>query len=233
MNEDRFAEIVKEIRKKNNLTQKEFASKYNVSYQAVSKWENGKNMPDISIIKKISDDYNISFENLIEGEIKSKKNIGKIWSILLLVIIFILIIINIVINKESDFEFKMLTSKCDDFSISGNIAYNDKKSSIFITNISYCGLDKNKTFKSIECILYESYGDLEKKISSYKYNEKNIKLEEFLKQVTLSIDDYEKTCKEYSEHSLYLLINAVDNDEVTTSYKIPLSLDDNCTKLNS
>ena len=35
-----------DLRKKNNLTQKQLADKYNVTYQAVSKWENGKNMPD-------------------------------------------------------------------------------------------------------------------------------------------------------------------------------------------
>ena len=51
MDQERFGKIIKYIRNKNKLTQKQFADKYNVTYQAVSKWENGKNMPDISIIK--------------------------------------------------------------------------------------------------------------------------------------------------------------------------------------
>ena len=42
MNPERIGQMIKEIRKKNHLTQKQFADKYGVTYQAVSKWENGK-----------------------------------------------------------------------------------------------------------------------------------------------------------------------------------------------
>ena len=42
MDQNEFGKLIKEIRKKNNLTQKDLADKYNVTYQAVSKWENGK-----------------------------------------------------------------------------------------------------------------------------------------------------------------------------------------------
>lgn len=41
MNQEKFGKLIKDIRKKNNLTQKQLAAKYNVTYQAVSKWENG------------------------------------------------------------------------------------------------------------------------------------------------------------------------------------------------
>ena len=44
MNPERIGQMIKEIRKKNHLTQKQFADKYGVTYQAVSKWENGKNI---------------------------------------------------------------------------------------------------------------------------------------------------------------------------------------------
>ena len=62
MDQEKFGKLIKEIRKKNNLTQKQFADKYNVTYQAVSKWENGKNLPDITLIKQIANDYNISVD---------------------------------------------------------------------------------------------------------------------------------------------------------------------------
>ena len=52
MNSEKIGKFIKEIRKKNNLTQKELADKYGVTYQAVSKWENGINLPDISLIKR-------------------------------------------------------------------------------------------------------------------------------------------------------------------------------------
>lgn len=41
MDQKKFGKLIKEIRKTNNLTQKQFVDKYNVTYQAVSKWENG------------------------------------------------------------------------------------------------------------------------------------------------------------------------------------------------
>lgn len=45
MNQEKFGTIIKNIRKKYNLTQKQLADKYNVTYQAVSKWENGLSFP--------------------------------------------------------------------------------------------------------------------------------------------------------------------------------------------
>ena len=71
MNQENFGKFIKNIRIKNNLTQKEFAEKYNVTYQAVSKWENGINMPDITLIKKISEDFNVSLDELFDGQYKS------------------------------------------------------------------------------------------------------------------------------------------------------------------
>ena len=53
MDQKRIGNLIKELRKKNNLTQEKFAEKYGVTYQAVSKWENGKNIPDISLLKQI------------------------------------------------------------------------------------------------------------------------------------------------------------------------------------
>ena len=38
MDQEKISNVIKKIRIKNNMTQKEFANKYNVTYQAVSKW---------------------------------------------------------------------------------------------------------------------------------------------------------------------------------------------------
>ena len=53
MNQEKIGSLIKKIRKENNLTQQDFAKKYGVTYQAVSKWENGKNIPDIALLKEI------------------------------------------------------------------------------------------------------------------------------------------------------------------------------------
>ena len=44
MNQDKIGNFIKSIRLEHNLTQKELADKLGVTYQAVSKWENGKNL---------------------------------------------------------------------------------------------------------------------------------------------------------------------------------------------
>lgn len=230
MNQERIGKFIKDLRKKNNLTQRELADKYNVTYQAVSKWENGKNMPDLSLLKEMSNDFNVSLEELFDGEIKSKKN-NKKYIIISIVCLVILLLLVFIIKNNGDFSFKTISSTCDAFNISGSIAYNDKKSAIYITNIKYCGGDDTKEYEKIECVLYESHGDIEKKISSYEYNNgKKIKLEKFLEDVTFTVDDYKKTCVDYSENELYLLINATDDSKNITTYKVPLETQSICAK---
>ena len=232
MNQERIGKFIKNLRKKNNLTQKELADKYNVTYQAVSKWENGKNMPDVSLLKQISKDFNVSLDELFDGEIKKKKSNLKYIIISVICLVILLFIIFLMANRnDGDFSFKTISSTCDAFNISGSIAYNDKKSAIYVTNIKYCGGDDTKEYEKIECVLYESHGDIEKKISSYEYNNgKKIKLEKFLEDVTFTVDDYKKTCDDYSENELYLLINATDDSKNITTYKVPLETQSICAK---
>ena len=68
MEQEKIGKFIKKIRKENNLTQKDLADKYGVTYQAVSKWETGKNIPDISLLKEISKDFNVNIEDLLEGK---------------------------------------------------------------------------------------------------------------------------------------------------------------------
>ncbi len=228
MDQEKIGKFIKDLRIKNNLTQKEFADKYNVTYQAVSKWENGKNMPDLSLLKDICKDFDVSLDDLINGEKSVKKSYKKyiIIGIICIVIVLFLVIKN---NNNGDFNFKTITSSCDAFNISGSIAYNDKKSAIYITNIKYCGGDDTKEYEIIECTLYESHEDIEKKISSYKYDgDKKVKLEKFLENVTFKVDGYKKTCDEHN--SLYLLINATDDSKNITTYKVPLETQRICAK---
>lgn len=228
MDQEKIGKFIKDLRIKNNLTQKEFADRYNVTYQAVSKWENGKNMPDLSLLKEICKDFDVSLDDLFNGEKSVKKSYKKyvIIGIICIVIVLFLVIKN---NNNGDFNFKTITSSCDAFNISGSIAYNDKKSAIYITNIKYCGGDDTKEYEIIECTLYESHEDIEKKISSYKYGgDKKVKLEKFLENVTFKVDGYKKTCDEHN--SLYLLINATDDSKNITTYKVPLETQSICAK---
>ena len=229
MNQEKIGQTIKEIRKSNNLTQAEFAEKYNVSYQAVSKWENGKNMPDMSLLKQICEDYNIDINNLLNGKVKKIPNKKIKYLLISLIFIVIITLIIVLYPKNNSFEFKTLTTNCNEFNISGSIAYNNQKSSIYISNINYCGGNDDTEYTQIECILYETNNLTKTKIDSITYQEnKKITLEKFLSTISFHIDNYIRTCHNYKENTLSLLINATDSDGKITTYKIPLSLKDNC-----
>lgn len=93
MNQDKISKLIKDLRKKNNLTQNEFAKEFNVTYQAVSKWENGKNLPDINVLKEICDKYNLNINDFLEG--KSVKNNNKRNKIIVILIMIILLLISV------------------------------------------------------------------------------------------------------------------------------------------
>lgn len=233
MNPEKVGKFIKELRKKNNLTQKQLADKYGVTYQAVSKWENGINLPEVTLIREMSRDFNISVEDILDGEQLTKKR-NRIRTIIF-ISIFLLAIIGLLLivflnRNNSSFEFKTLSSTCKEFNVSGSLAYDKYKSSIYISHINYCGGNDETIYKEIECNLYEKKGDTTKIISSCKSKNNNIKLEDYLKEVELNIDNYSKTCQKYSNDNLYLEINATDKDDKIVTYKIPLNVNENCSK---
>ena len=73
LNPEKVGKFIKKLRKDNNLTQQKLADKYGVTYQAVSKWENGINLPDVTLIRQMSKDFNISIEDILDGNLITKK----------------------------------------------------------------------------------------------------------------------------------------------------------------
>lgn len=60
----RFGESIAKARKKRNLTQEELAARIGVTTQAVSKWENGHNLPDIENVMRIAEITNTPYAHL-------------------------------------------------------------------------------------------------------------------------------------------------------------------------
>ncbi|MGE7997113.1 helix-turn-helix transcriptional regulator [Lysinibacillus sp. NPDC093190] len=61
---------LKELREQHKYTQDDVAGFLNISRQSVSKWELGKGYPDIDNLRRLSDLYKISLDQLITGEEK-------------------------------------------------------------------------------------------------------------------------------------------------------------------
>lgn len=69
MNQVKIGKFIAECRKKNNLTQMQLAEKLNITDRAISKWENGKAMPDSSIMLDLCAELKISVNELLSGEV--------------------------------------------------------------------------------------------------------------------------------------------------------------------
>lgn len=63
-----IASTIKKLRKSSNMTQEELAEKLSVTHQAVSNWERSKTQPDIETLKKMSEIFNVSIEEILYGK---------------------------------------------------------------------------------------------------------------------------------------------------------------------
>jgi len=62
----KYGHIISQLRKMNGLTQEQLGKKLNVSYQAVSKWENNLSEPDLETIEKLTEIFGISISDFFD-----------------------------------------------------------------------------------------------------------------------------------------------------------------------
>ena len=125
MDQIKIGKFILELRKEKNMTQQELANQLGVTDRAISKWENGRGLPDLSLLKPLCDTLNITINELLSGEKlnraeyinKSEENIIKtinytekklnrtkktfkiIITIILIVIISLVVLLTIDINR--------------------------------------------------------------------------------------------------------------------------------------
>ncbi|MCD8145574.1 MAG: helix-turn-helix domain-containing protein [Oscillospiraceae bacterium] len=68
MNQEKIGKFIAECRREQNLTQAQLAEQLGITNRAVSKWENAKSMPDVSIMVPLCEILNISVNELLSGE---------------------------------------------------------------------------------------------------------------------------------------------------------------------
>jgi len=73
MNQEKIGNFILELRKEKNMTQQELADRIGVTDKAISKWENGRGMPDLSLMKPLCKELGITINELISGERIDKK----------------------------------------------------------------------------------------------------------------------------------------------------------------
>lgn len=100
--------FLQNLRKEKNFTQQELADYFHVSSKTVSKWECGKALPEIPLLKEISEFYSVSVDEILNGERNLEGAMGntmrkeemqkayqkkkKMWSIFIYVSFFVLLL---------------------------------------------------------------------------------------------------------------------------------------------
>lgn len=75
MNTYEFGKFLSQLRKEKGLTQIQLAEQLNVTDKAISRWETGKNYPDIEIFEDLSNILDVSISELLEGKRIDKENL--------------------------------------------------------------------------------------------------------------------------------------------------------------
>lgn len=75
MDQEKVGKFINELRKERNMTQEELAEKMGVTSKSISRWENGKTMPDISMLSPLAEFLGISVQELLNGRKMSKEKL--------------------------------------------------------------------------------------------------------------------------------------------------------------
>jgi transcriptional regulator with XRE-family HTH domain len=74
MNQEKIGKFIAKCRKQRKMTQAELAEKLGVTEKSISNWENGRNMPDLSLFKPLCNELDISLNDFLSGEkVKEKE----------------------------------------------------------------------------------------------------------------------------------------------------------------
>lgn len=76
LNNQYIGNFIKAMRKKAGFTQCELAERIGVGNRTVSKWEQGRGIPDISLLYQLSVVLDIDIESILSG---SLEDLGKVW----------------------------------------------------------------------------------------------------------------------------------------------------------
>lgn len=77
MEQEMIGKFIAACRKEKGLTQMQLAEKLNITNRAVSKWETGKSMPDVSLMLDLCDILGITVNELLSGERITMDNYQK------------------------------------------------------------------------------------------------------------------------------------------------------------
>lgn len=176
MNTYDFGKFLSQLRKEKGLTQIQLAEQLNVTDKAISRWETGKNFPDIEIFEDLSKILDISISELLEGkriekdklfdvseehivkQIKKNRKSKKVYIIIISVIMLLAMICGCLAMKNSGVFDGVIYSEIPCYSndiltimnnIDGYISQNPKADGNFIINNGFFFVETDKTTNDV------------------------------------------------------------------------------------
>lgn len=113
MTNQELGKMIKDLRQKNNMTQKELGEKLHITDKAISKWERGISMPDIEMLNSIANLFNIPVSNLIDNKIKeNEQKVNKNYlNLTIILVLIIIIILSIIFGIKSNNKKTVITQE--------------------------------------------------------------------------------------------------------------------------
>ena len=74
MEQEKIGKFIAKLRREKNMTQIDLADKLGITDRAISKWVNGRGMPDLSLMKQLCDELGITVNELLSGEKLDKRD---------------------------------------------------------------------------------------------------------------------------------------------------------------
>ena len=74
MNQEKIGRFIAELRKEKKMTQINLANKLGITDRAISKWENGRGLPDLSLLTPLCEILDVSINELLSGSRLDKKD---------------------------------------------------------------------------------------------------------------------------------------------------------------
>lgn len=230
MDLNKVGSFIASLRKEKGLTQVELGILLNVNDKTVSRWETGKNAPDISMLNDLSEKLDISVKELLNGERNLEKDIniealkyynnrGKkrilISAIIAILIILLISILLFSINKYNQYKVFKVYSSNSNLNLEGIVVLNPHRNIIVLRNIEYSDYNEGTTDEISSKSYYVKLLSNDKIIKNEIYNfDKEMSLRDFLATYTLYVDELLKNSEDLiSLDNLRLELEYQKNDK--------------------
>ena len=125
IDQEKVGKFIADLRKEKGLTQDDLAEKMFVGREAISKWERGVCIPGQTILLSLSEEFNVSINEILYGERKNNKNskvventsfnwflmqLKRIKKYIVIAFIFFLVCFTIIYFVQDYNSFKILTT---------------------------------------------------------------------------------------------------------------------------